>query len=262
MSTQGYIHGGSDEREVARLEKQARWGAPFMLAAFDAAPGMRVLDLATGVGAMAGELKQRWPKTRLMGVDLSPTQLRAARANHPDVPVTRGDATALPFKDGAFDRVHCSWLLEHVPSPVPVLREVRRVLAVGGRCHFVEVDNATFGMAPESAAVRETLEALNRAQQAAGGDPYVGRRLGALFHEAGFTEVTVSALAIDGDDAHPQMRQGFAEEFAEIFEGLDESLPQLVEVAHRAAADLRRLAVRPGARLWYRAALGQAVKTL
>jgi len=44
---------------VSRLEKQARFVAPWSLRDFDAAAGEHILDLATGVGAMAAQLAQR-----------------------------------------------------------------------------------------------------------------------------------------------------------------------------------------------------------
>ncbi len=237
--TAPYIHGSTDPREVARLEKQARWGAPFMLRLFDAQPGHRVLDLACGVGAMAGELFRRYPGIHLTGVDLSPTQLRSARANHAEVPVTRADGARLPFPDATFDRVHCSWLLEHVPHPVSVLREVLRVLKPGGYCHFTEVDNSTFRMAPEVPAVRITLDALNAAQQLGGGDPYVGSKLEAHFAAAGFARFHVDRSWIHGTADDATFRQGFLEEFAEIFESLDEALPHLRLTTSAAAHALR-----------------------
>jgi SAM-dependent methyltransferase len=45
---------------------------------------------------------------------------------------TRGDALALPFRDGSFDLVMSGGLLEHFPEPEPVLAEMVRVLRPGG----------------------------------------------------------------------------------------------------------------------------------
>jgi ubiquinone/menaquinone biosynthesis C-methylase UbiE len=143
-----YIHGSTDAREIARLETQARFVAPWSRAQFDALPGMRVLDLGTGIGAMARELAERFPGIELLGLDRSEAQLAVARARHPVATYVHGDATAMPFEDRSFDRVHASWLLEHVPEPVLVLREVHRVLRPGGIAHFVEVDNATLRTDP------------------------------------------------------------------------------------------------------------------
>lgn len=238
-----YIHGGSDEREVKRLEKQARWGAPWMLKDFDVPKGARVLDLATGVGAMAGWLLDTFPGIGVVGVDLSAHQLAWARRNHPALPVARSNGAALPFPDATFDRVHCSWLLEHVSAQVAVaiLREVRRVLKPGGYCHFTEVDNSTFRTSPASPDIEGIMAALNQAQQRGGGDPFVGQRLPRLFAQAGFEKVELLPLPIHGGDEDPVFFQGFIDEFAEIYESLDEALPGMRDQAQRAATQLRRL---------------------
>lgn len=243
-----YIHGGSDEREVKRLEKQAQWGAPWMLRDFDVPSGARVLDLATGVGAMAGWLLEHFPTARLVGVDLSAHQLAWARRNHPLVPVARSNGVALPFADETFDRVHCSWLLEHVSEKVAIgiLREVRRVLRPGGYCHFTEVDNSTFRAGPNVPDVEAIMAALNDAQVKGGGDPYVGKQLPRFFAEAGFQKVEIRPLTIHGDAKDPVFFQGFIDEFAEIFESLDEALPGMRERAQRAATQLRGLKDRGG----------------
>ena len=237
-----YVHGSTDAREIARLEKQADFIAPFSFPPLELSAGLRLLDLATGVGAMATRLLRAMPSLKLVGVDLSPTQLAAARRHHPEVTTLRADATRLPFADDTFDRVHCSWLLEHVPTPVPIVQEVRRVLKPGGHCVFIEVQNSTFSMSPRSEAVHEALERLAVAQRAAGGDPDVGFRLESIFGGAGFTRVAIDRPLMHGTETNPAFRQQFIDEFSEIFEGLDESLgPDALQLLTRAAADLRAL---------------------
>ena len=46
--------------------------------------------------------------------------------------VTVGDATALPFPDGTFDRVIAAEVMEHLPSDRPAFAECARVLRPGG----------------------------------------------------------------------------------------------------------------------------------
>src|SRR3990167_7992730 len=74
-----YVHGGTTTREIARLEKQADFTASFTFSTLDLHPGQRVLDLATGVGAMGARLLRHCPGLHLVGVDLSAAQLAAAR---------------------------------------------------------------------------------------------------------------------------------------------------------------------------------------
>ncbi|MBI2395641.1 MAG: methyltransferase domain-containing protein [Deltaproteobacteria bacterium] len=256
-----YIHGATDAREIARLEKQARFVAPWSLAAFDALEGMRVLDLGTGIGAMAGEIAARFPGIELVGLDRSPAQLAVARARHPVATYVEGDAAALPFADASFDRVHASWLLEHVSDPMAVAREIARVLCPGGVAHIVEVDNATLRTEPPLSIVRELMDALGAAQRAAGGDPSIGRKLRPLLEHAGFVSVEVRSLPLVGDAGDGAFFRAFVEEFAEIFESIDETLaPAMLPRIDEAAARLRALPSITGAAIHYAPVLARAVR--
>ena len=249
-----YIHGGTDLREVARLMKQALvWVAPRMLGDFTARPGMRVLDLGTGVGAMAGALARRHPGIELWGLDLRAAQLAQAQALHPVAMYVQGDAKRMPFRDGTFDRVHASWVLEHIPEAERVLREVHRVLAPGGQCFFLEVDNATLRLVPASADIERAQELLNQAQLAAGGDPFIGRKLEGYMRAAGFSQEQVRSVEIDGDAKDPETLRSSAQEMAEIFESLDEALgPNETPLLLAAARAARALPHHPRAEFHYR----------
>jgi SAM-dependent methyltransferase len=92
---------------------------------------LRDLDagIVLDVGCADGVLRRALPPAGpwLVGLDVSMTLLR----DHPP-PVVRGDAVRLPFTDKAFDAVTALNVLYHLPSPLPTLREVRRVLRGGG----------------------------------------------------------------------------------------------------------------------------------
>ena len=108
------------------------------LRALNAQPGERILDLACGAGAnFPGLRTSLGGEGRLIGLDYSPgmlAQARRRRNRHPDFPVAlcRGDAARLPFADGAFDRVLCTYSLRVIPGYQEALDEVRRVLKPGG----------------------------------------------------------------------------------------------------------------------------------
>jgi ubiquinone/menaquinone biosynthesis C-methylase UbiE len=77
---------------------------------------------------MMRRLAARLPDARLFGADLSLGQLRAARSRSPELLLVVSDAAALPFRTGAFDVVHWSWLLEHVPpGPASTPSRIQRV---------------------------------------------------------------------------------------------------------------------------------------
>lgn len=258
-----YIHGGTDLREVARLSKQALvWVAPRMLADFTASPGMRVLDLGTGVGAMAAVLARRHPGIDLWGLDVMAPQLQQARALHPVARYVQADAARMPFPDASFDRVHGSWVLEHIPDVAGVLREVHRILAPGGQCFFLEVNNSTLRLTPSVPEVDEAVGVLNRAQIAAGGDPYIGqKKLDGLLGAAGFSTVRVRPVDVVGNASDPETLRATSEELAEIFDSLDEALgPEQAGLLQAAAARSRELPGIPGAEIRYRPMSALATK--
>jgi SAM-dependent methyltransferase len=96
-------------------------------------PAARVLDLGCGRG---GVMERLHPQAGFVaGLDPDLRSLREHRA--PALALACGLAEALPYADGSFDLVCCSWVLEHLPDPARTLAEVARVLTLGGRFIFL-----------------------------------------------------------------------------------------------------------------------------
>jgi ubiquinone/menaquinone biosynthesis C-methylase UbiE len=110
---------------------------PFLLRAVGLAPGMRVLDIATGTGLSAeAALAAVGPAGHVTAADISPAMAGKARerlAKAPNVSVSVEDGQALTFPDQSFDAVLCNLGLMFFPDPVRGLSEFRRVLRPGGR---------------------------------------------------------------------------------------------------------------------------------
>jgi SAM-dependent methyltransferase len=118
---------------------------PHIVAAVDAEPGIKALDLCCGHGNVTAGLIGCG--ARVTGLDFSPAMLAMAREAVPEARFVEGDAMNLDFGEAEFDAVTIGFGMPHVPDPSRVLREVRRVLRPGGKLAFSvwcgpEVDTA------------------------------------------------------------------------------------------------------------------------
>jgi SAM-dependent methyltransferase len=102
------------------------------------ASGQSVLDVACGTGVVAVTAARRGAK--VLGLDLSPVLLERARHNASvaavDIDFVEGDAEALPYSDASFDVVLSQFGHIFAPRPAVALKEMLRVLKVGGRVAF------------------------------------------------------------------------------------------------------------------------------
>lgn len=107
------------------------------------APGMRVLDLASGTGEPAISLASRLGMDgQVTALDLSADLLEIAAQRARDRGLTnfttqQGDAQSLPFPDQTFDLATSRFGVMFFPDPVLALRELRRVLRPGARACFL-----------------------------------------------------------------------------------------------------------------------------
>ena len=115
----------------------------FLAGRVEAGPGDRILDVATGTGAVAAEIVRRTGCT-VVGLDQSPEMLAVAGRRVPaGVELVEGEADALPFPDGSFDGLTYTYLLRYVDDPGATLRELARVVKPGGTMAGLE-----FGVPP------------------------------------------------------------------------------------------------------------------
>ena len=81
---------GSSDLEIARLDAQAeflREPTRVLLEASGIGPGMRVLDLGTGLGHVAAAVAELvGPHGEVVGLDIDPRMLEVARARTEDLP--------------------------------------------------------------------------------------------------------------------------------------------------------------------------------
>src|SRR5437868_10362550 len=111
-SREGWIDGTTQFRQMIRAK---------------ISPGSRVLDLGAGAGR---DYKHsfRGESVHLVGVDIAPEVLQNPWLDEAHC----SDAAALPFGDGCFDVIFSDFVFEHLPEPRGAIREIYRVLKVGG----------------------------------------------------------------------------------------------------------------------------------
>ena len=107
--------------------------------------GDRVLDLAGGTGDIAALLRERFGDAgEVVLGDINGAMLRVGRDRMTDRGNVRGfeyvqcNAEALPFPDASFDLVTIAFGLRNVTDKDAALREMHRVLKVGGQVRVLE----------------------------------------------------------------------------------------------------------------------------
>jgi trans-aconitate methyltransferase len=107
----------------------AAYGAD-LLELLDAKPGERVLDLGCGTGDHVAALRERG--VAAIGIDASVEMVQRARAKHPGLPVSVGDARRLePSLD--FDAVFCNAVLHWILEVDETAAAIAGALRPGGR---------------------------------------------------------------------------------------------------------------------------------
>jgi ubiquinone/menaquinone biosynthesis C-methylase UbiE len=161
-----------------------------LVAAAGIQPGHRVLDVASGRGAVIFPCAARVGRTgAVIGVDLAEQMVLATNAEA----MQRGlvgrvqvmDAEHLDFADASFDRVLCGFGIMFFPDQPRALGECRRVMKSGGRLAV-----STWGISPTS-EIRVAMAELGIPSARPPGWITESDELSKLLIAAGFTDVSV-----------------------------------------------------------------------
>lgn len=102
--------------------------------------GTKVLDVACGTGNQSFAFARAGG--HVMGIDLSPDMVNKAKTKMrgSSIEFRVGDATVLPFHDGAFDVSSISFALHDMPEDMglSILKEMKRVTKTGGLVVIVD----------------------------------------------------------------------------------------------------------------------------
>ena len=156
-----------------------------------------LLDIACGTGVVARLAAQRGHSGRLVGLDLNTAMLAVARTRSPVIEWIEGSALDLPFEANSFDVVLCQLGLQFFPDRSLALKEMVRVLKLGGRAGL-----SVYSAIEQTPAAHVFVQAL---------DKYLGsessrtkrsehlscgaQELGTWAKQAGFSVVNVATVA-------------------------------------------------------------------
>jgi SAM-dependent methyltransferase len=208
-----YTHGYGEERRRLHGQRVAEVEAALLLPHLR--PGMRLLDFGCGPGSITIGLAHAVAPGDVVGVDIAPQQVAAARAlaaaaRVPNLRLMVGSVYDLPFPDATFDAAFSRSVLEHLAEPLAALREVRRVLKPGGVLGVRDGDWGGLVLAPANPLVEAGLALYARLWALNGGNPQRGREHRALLRAAGFSRIVASAGADAMGTPEAVQRQGAA----------------------------------------------------
>ena len=231
-------------RSAARYAEGAHLRAGLAAALLDAAalaPGLRVLDLASGPGLLARDAGLRVaPGGVVLATDIAEGMLaEGARrcGEHADAPCfAAADAEHLCLADASMDRVLAGLALFIFPHPARALAEMRRVLVPGGRIAL-----SVWGP-------RETVPLIHRAQDTIARllpPPKVARPSVFRYGEAGVLEQALETAGFVDIELRPcefschfEHAEAYWQAFLDLAGGAAEALgrlPQAMQDALQAA---------------------------
>ena len=218
-----YIH-GFGKKEQERLRRQAGFAEYKVFQDVNFSDCPTILEVGCGVGAQTEILLRRFPKSRITAIDREKTQLEEAKGYLAKLPYAKGryhlhcmDAGDMDFQADIFSATFLCWTLEHVPDPLRVLSEIRRVLRPGGRLVVTEVMSSSFFLEPYSPNLLKYLMAFNDYQYDSGGDPFIGAKLGNLLLASGYRDVVTKVKTWHLDNRYPGKRKEGLSQWADLF---------------------------------------------
>jgi SAM-dependent methyltransferase len=242
---------GHDAAELQRLEEQGRILAPatgMILTLAGIGPGMRVLDLGTGVGDVALAIANRvGPTGSVLGIDRSPSALdvarkRTERARLGNVEFVEGDLTTATI-EGPFDAVVGRLVLLYLEDQAAVIRRYVSTIRPGGVFVAMEYEMTAAGMLPPTALSSAVVGWIVEAFRRSGLDPMLGPRLASAFSAGGLPEPTtvgIQGYLDPGNPVGPRMAASIVRTLLPVIERTGIASPAEVDIEtleQRLAAD-------------------------
>jgi len=180
-----------------RYSQQAGWTAGLRRYIFNQLQihsSSRWLEVGCGTGAVLQELPDpSHQDAGVYGLDIALPALHFCRKVLPESWLVCGDAHNLPFARASFDVIVCHFLLLWLKNPAKAIVEMAAVARPGG--YVVVLAEPDYGSRVDFPPAMEALGKLQTgALQKQGADPFIGRRLGRILHQAGLQDIHMGVL--------------------------------------------------------------------
>lgn len=258
-----YLH-GTDPEEQRRLSLLNDILNESSLRELNLRGGESILDVGCGLAQFTRAMaRAAGLGARVVGVEREAEQLAEARRQAARfgeehlIELREGDALALPLKSeewGTFDVAHTRFLLEHVPDPLAVVRQMAGAVRPGGRVILEDDNHDVMRFWPEPSGATALWQAYTRTYEQLGNDPYVGYKLVSLLHEAGTVPIRNTLVFFGSCATNPHFNL-YVENIIGVFEGARELILGASSLDKASFDDairaLRQWANRPDAAIWY-----------
>jgi len=267
-----YIHGTSPEEQRRLSLMNDVLLNPASLRELSLRGDERIIDFGSGLGQFTRAMARAVPRGSVTGIERDPAQreralaLAAAEGEGELAEFRSGDVLDLDLRAdewGSFDVAHTRFVLEHVPDPLRVVQNMLRTLRPGGRIILADDDHGVMRLWPEPPGFSDLWRAYIRTYDRIGNDPFAGRRLVSLIHQAGGQPVRNTWIFFGGCAGMP------------IFDVLTANMIGVVNTARRtileqslsdpktfdtAIENYQEWARRPDAAIWFAMSWAEGIR--
>ncbi len=259
-----YVHGTNPEEQQRLTRLNTILLNEKSLRELDLKGGEKILDMGSGLGQFSRAMA-RTSKSTVIGIEWSGEQI--AEAKEADtVEFRQGDASSPLLKNSewnTFDVAHTRFLLEHLPDPLEVVKQMVRGVRPGGRIVLEDDDHDILRLYPEPAGFSLLWASYQRAYDRLGNDPIVGRRVVQLLSLSG-AEPVRNTWIFFGSCAGDEHWNVYVENLIGVIAGAKMNIVNGGMMDERmfdeAISGIRKWGERPDAAIWYAMAWAEGIR--